>query len=659
MTPQRGTRFSSIRGLGFTWLNNLSLKLKMTAGFGVVIGLVFLLSAFALNGFSLVIDTFQTKDSVSQMNRQALQAQIAQRQFEVAGDGEALEQAQALLAGIENTAANADESANQSEILSLLAHYQTSLNTFAASHRQQQSALTNIERASSTADASMHQLTDVIRNELALRISLYNDAELTSLFEQYQAAIELDQTLKQNQIHWLSAMSAQGKGVSAPELLSGIDTLQSLAASLDANMTIGQALAPLQAVVTDLELFANSLRAVARTTEQQRNISAETQGHDQALQQSLAAWESEMSETVATTDQRFLSGVSLFGLGILVAASFIALVTIRSVVRPIRALMTFMTALGEGDLSKKIDVQRHDEIGQLFHASQKTSDNLRALVGQLSEGIDRLSETSESMAEHARRSHSGLSDQKLQTDQVATATHEMSVSIQEVAAHAGDAANAVEACDRQTTAGGQRIDRTIELSCELADNVSQARGQIETLKEESDQIDSIIDLIADVAQQTNLLALNAAIESARAGEAGRGFSVVADEVRNLSLRTQDATEKVNRLVKQLQAKATDALTQMNDDSTLADACKAEATEAQAAFEQVREAVAVIRSMNHQIATAVAEQSTVAEDISQRLVLIQDASDHALTASEQSLASTESLNTLGGELHQGAHQFVFR
>lgn len=642
-----------------TRLTNLSLKWKMTAGFGVVIGLVILLSLFAVNGFRQVVDTFHQKENVSRMNVQALQAQIAQRHFETTGADARLEQAGALLADISTTASGTNAFDQQPPLLSLLNEYQASLALFGTSHRQQQTALNTIEQASHTATASMQQLTAAVESELASRISLYSDAELTSLFEQYQGAIALDQALRQNHIQWLSALGAQNTGAVTPDFMSGIGTLQSLAESLDANMTIGQALAPLQAVNDDLAVFADSLQSVAAATEQQQLVRAETESHDAALQQVLTAWERQMNDTMASADTRFLSGVSILGLIILLVAALVAVVTIGSVIRPIRALMTFMTALGEGNLTKRVDIQRNDEIGQLFHASQKTSDNLRALVGQLSSGIDQLSENSASMADHAQRSHKGLTEQKMETDQVATATQEMSVSIQEVATHATSAAEAVGACDQQTTLGSQRIDQTIELSSQLAQTVIQARSQIQTVKEECDQIDAIIDLIADVAQQTNLLALNAAIESARAGEAGRGFSVVADEVRSLSLRTQDATEKVYRLVKQLQTKASEALLQMNENATLSEACQTEATQAQAAFNQVREAVGVIRNMNHQIASAVAEQSVVAEDISQRLVHIQEASDQALNASEQSLASAQQLNTLGTGLHEGAHRFVFR
>ncbi len=642
-----------------TRLSNLSLKWKMAAGFGVVIGLVVLLSLFAVNGFRQVIETFHKKEAVSQMNLQALQVQIAQRRFEATGTAATLAHAGTLLEEITNTAEQIEVSDQEQVLLSLLNDYQESLALFGASHRQQQTALNDIEQASHTATASMQQLTAAVQSELASRISLYNDAELTSLFEQYQDSIELDQALRQNHIQWLSVLGAQNSSTMAPDFMSGIDTLQSLAESLDTNMTIGQALAPLQAVNDDLDVFAGSLQAVAAATEQQQTVNAETRNHDQTLLQLLSTWEQQMSDTVAAADARFLSGVSILGLIIFIAASLIAVLTIGSVIRPIRALMAFMTALGEGNLTKRVDIQRNDEIGLLFHASQKTSDNLRSLVGQLSRGIDQLSENSALMADHAQRSHKGLTEQKMETDQVATATQEMSVSIQEVATHAASAADAVGACDQQTTLGSQRIDQTIALSSQLAQTVTQARSQIQTVKEECDQIDAIIDLIADVAQQTNLLALNAAIESARAGEAGRGFSVVADEVRSLSLRTQDATEKVYRLVKQLQNKASEALLQMNENTTLSEACQTEATQAQAAFNQVREAVGVIRNMNHQIASAVSEQSVVAEDISQRLVHIQEASDEALNASEQSLASAEQLNTLGTGLHEGAHRFVFR
>ena len=159
-----------------TWLTNLSLKWKMTAGFGVVIGLVILLSLFAVNGFRQVVDTFHQKENVSRMNVQALQAQIAQRHFETTGAEARLEQAGALLADISTTASGTNAFDQQPLLLSLLNEYQASLAQFGTSHRQQQTALNTIEQASHTATASMQQLTAAAENELASRISLYSDA---------------------------------------------------------------------------------------------------------------------------------------------------------------------------------------------------------------------------------------------------------------------------------------------------------------------------------------------------------------------------------------------------------------------------------------------------------------------------------------------------
>lgn len=635
-------------------LGSWSLKTKLMLGFGLVIILVVLLSGFALNGFDRVIDAFHQNDQVSGLNRQALESRIEQHRFDAEDNIQALNKAKNLLSQMAEIPI---AGTNEHRIAPLLADYVNSLNRLGATAAQQRQARKSIESASSTVDASMATLTEVIRNELALRISLYNDSELTSLFEQYQASAMLDRSLTHNHLRWLRFVES-GASAAKP-LLADLDELRDQADKLEAEMMLGQALQPLQAVITDLNSFDKSLRAIAKSTVQQQAVRQQTQTFDESLRQHLMSWEADTRQLVEAADQRFLSGVTLFGLAILVTALIIAILTTRSINKPIQSLMRFMTALGQGDLSKRVDTTRTDEIGRLFQASQSTSDNLRDLVGQLSSGIVRLNGASESLAGQARQSRDALGEQKLETDQVATATQELSVSIQGVAGNAEEAAGTVVSCEQQIQQGGLRIERTIKLANDLADNVTNTRGQIEKLKEDSDQIDDIIDLIASVAQQTNLLALNAAIESARAGEAGRGFSVVADEVRNLSLRTQEATEHVLQLVRELQSKASDALNQMNHNANLADECKAESLEAQSSFDRIRKAVSLIQTMNHQIAAAVTEQSTVAEDISQRLVRIQDTSEHALQSSEQSLESTEELETLGAELYQGANRFVLR
>ena len=242
-----------------------------------------------------------------------------------------------------------------------------------------------------------------------------------------------------------------------------------------------------------------------------------------------------------------------------------------------------------------------------------------------------------------------MEEQSQETYQVATAVTEMSSTVQEIARSAEQAAAAVKGANDQALEGLSVMSQTTQGITELAQEVKSAADVINQLEAESQSIGSVLDVIRGIAEQTNLLALNAAIEAARAGEQGRGFAVVADEVRTLASRTQQSTEEINEMIARLQKGTSDAVSVMNEGSSKATSTVELAGTSANALEKIVDSVSTISEMTIQIATAAEEQSAVAKEIDQSVVRISKLSEESGENSNHVLESSTSLNDLGGKL----------
>ncbi|MDO9371033.1 MAG: methyl-accepting chemotaxis protein, partial [Gammaproteobacteria bacterium] len=229
-------------------------------------------------------------------------------------------------------------------------------------------------------------------------------------------------------------------------------------------------------------------------------------------------------------------------------AGFIA----RVVSRPLQLLVRQVEAIAGGDLSVKVKQQSQDEIGVLFGAFGRMIEGLRGMMGQVSGSASQLAAAAEEMSAVTEQTSQGVKKQQSETDQVATAMNEMSATVQEVARNASSAASAAHQADQEAATGKKVVAQTIEAIDSLAEGVAKAGEVIQKLEQDSTSIGVVLDVIKGIAEQTNLLALNAAIEAARAGEQGRGFAVVADEVRTLAQRTQQSTQEIRQMIEQLQ-----------------------------------------------------------------------------------------------------------
>ncbi|WP_407681070.1 methyl-accepting chemotaxis protein [Pseudomonas flexibilis] len=249
-----------------------------------------------------------------------------------------------------------------------------------------------------------------------------------------------------------------------------------------------------------------------------------------------------------------------------------------------------------------------------------------------------------------------MQSQRQETEQAATAMHQMALTVQEVARNAEQASQAAHEADSEARQGNQVVQRAVGQIGDMAREVEETATVIQSLQAESGRIGSVLEVIRAVAEQTNLLALNAAIEAARAGEQGRGFAVVADEVRALALRTHDSTEEIETLIASLQEMSDKAVTRMESSRRLTQDTVELAGAAGGALQRIAQAVANIEQMNQQIAASAEEQSAAAETISQNMVRVRDIGVQTAAAGEQTAASSNELARLGVELRELVAQF---
>ncbi|WET12659.1 methyl-accepting chemotaxis protein [Pseudomonas sp. D3] len=339
-------------------------------------------------------------------------------------------------------------------------------------------------------------------------------------------------------------------------------------------------------------------------------------------------------------------------LGLLAAVIGLGLVWLmaRSVTRPILGVAHMLEdiASGEGDLTRRLAYDKQDELGQLAGWFNRFLDKLQPIIAEVKRSVQDARGTADQSAAIASETSAGMEQQYRQVDQVATASHEMSATAQDVARSAAQAAQAARDADQATRDGLKVIDRTTTNIGHLAADMSTAMTQVEGLATNSAQIGSVLEVIRGIAEQTNLLALNAAIEAARAGEAGRGFAVVADEVRNLARRTQESVEETRLVIEQLQSGTTDVVGAMGNSYRQAQGSVEQVGEAVTALRQIGEAVTVISDMNLQIASAAEEQSAVAEEINSNVATIRDVTESLSEQANESARVSQALNSLANQ-----------
>ncbi|MDT8385561.1 MAG: methyl-accepting chemotaxis protein [Gammaproteobacteria bacterium] len=307
--------------------------------------------------------------------------------------------------------------------------------------------------------------------------------------------------------------------------------------------------------------------------------------------------------------------------------------------------------LAEGDLTARVELNSRDEMGDIASSFNAMAKGFADAVQGIMASSAQLASAAEEMSAVTMQTSQGIQNQQSQTDQLATAMNEMAATVQEVARHAMDAASAATAANDQSANGRQVVNNAINTIDSLAEAIGRAAEAIERVETDSDRIGTVLDVIRGIAEQTNLLALNAAIEAARAGEQGRGFAVVADEVRTLASRTQESTQEIQKMIESLQAGSKEAVMLMEQSREQTKTGVEQTAKAGDALAAIADEVGRINDMNTQIASAAEEQSAVAEEINHNVVAINRVGDESAQGAEQTARASEDLASLASDLQQ--------
>ncbi|MCU7916994.1 MAG: methyl-accepting chemotaxis protein [Candidatus Thiodiazotropha sp. (ex Epidulcina cf. delphinae)] len=325
--------------------------------------------------------------------------------------------------------------------------------------------------------------------------------------------------------------------------------------------------------------------------------------------------------------------------------------------KPLEKLRKSTVQLAGNDLTFDIKpIKGNHEIAILTSSFVQMKDNLKCAIAEIGSVASMVTSTTEEMSKVSEKTHQGVSAQNTEIEQIATAINQMAATVQEISRNTAAAAESAHQAHEAVNNGGRVVDEAVAATHSLATKVSHGADVVGRLQSESDSIGNVINVIRGIAEQTNLLALNAAIEAARAGEQGRGFAVVADEVRTLASKTQDSTKEIQLMIERLQTEATEAASVMSHGREQADVTAQLAADAGHSLSAIRESVGIINEMSMQIATAAEQQDAVANEINQNIEGIRVVSEQTATAAQQTSDASDTLSEQAVSLHRFVARF---
>ncbi|WP_426142271.1 methyl-accepting chemotaxis protein [Pseudomonas sp. DWP3-1-2] len=621
-------------------LGNMSVSLKLALGFGLVLLLTVLITITGWLSVTSLIERGDKLAMISKVSEQTLNLRIQRLAYETQYNAETAAGVASSLDQLDSAVKQARAGLITPESVGWLEDQAKSAAAYRVAFAQMTQAIQSREASRSLmGDAADKAVNEINKVEASL---LQGDDML-----QFNNAVEVSKLIQQAR-YQVRGYTYSGKAEFEKNANAGIEQalvgINTLAGSVPP-VYLGQ----LQTAIAGLKAYQ---AAVAQYRDAQ-----------QASKEALAIMTKEGEDLLDTSEklttdqyakrkadsQQAQSMLTIVTVLALLFGVIAAWVITRQIVAPLLQTLNIVERVASGDLSNNLTVDRKDELGRLQGSIQRMTVSLRELIGGIRDGVTQIASAAEQLSAVTEQTSAGVNSQKSETDQVATAMHEMTATVQEVARNAEEASEAAVAADQQAREGDRVVNEAIAQIERLAAEVGNSTEAMGELKRESDKIGSVLDVIKSVAQQTNLLALNAAIEAARAGEAGRGFAVVADEVRSLAQRTQKSTEEIEQLISGLQSGTQQVATIMDNSRELTVSSVELTRRAGSSLENITRTVSAIQAMNQQIAAAAEEQSATAEEINRSILNVRDVSEQTSAASEETAASSVELARLGNHL----------
>ncbi|USH01265.1 methyl-accepting chemotaxis protein [Grimontia kaedaensis] len=390
------------------------------------------------------------------------------------------------------------------------------------------------------------------------------------------------------------------------------------------------------------------------------NLAVEVDNAMGILDQFRGQAESVMSASILQANDTFKNGVRqtiFIGALILAITVFIGWHIARSVRKPLSSTLNVLEAITEGDMTQRIEVKEHNEFGQLADHINTLASNLQGILRQLRDAAEEQAEVAAANQSTTQTAKAQLNEQRQQTTAVAAAMTQMEHSVQDVANSARHTMDKVMEVSDAATKGREIMTRNISTTHQLSSRLDDSVAVVSSLQEMTASIETILDVISNIADQTNLLALNAAIEAARAGEQGRGFAVVADEVRVLAKRTSDSTSEIEEMISKLQTQSSQAVLVMQECVEEMTSSVAQASDANSAMEEIEAIIMMISDMSSQIAQAASEQSTTSADIARNVEHISFIADSSYTAMQDVAGASERLDEQAVNQNELVHRFT--